>query len=289
MTTTAPLLTRTKGPDAPAHFKFEGIEAAPFEGRVFGVNVGTCNNLMCECSMAYLYFFPDMRVAEDNFAFAVPADTEARTTSKNISEGFSPEAAQLLEQHLTPEDWEALHQVRESRKAYEIEHLTLAEAAKLNYRFPDKDLAAMVAFMEVFPQCSWLEAQHQGKKVVALDLYCTNPSCHCTDIVCAFFETKDSEQPIFSIEYDYKKKRVNSDRTQDIGRHEAAAIIEQWREHHPELDQKLAHRNQLLRAIRSRSLLLPPVRTARRLAAPISRNAPCPCGSGKKYKHCCGA
>ena len=21
----------------------------------------------------------------------------------------------------------------------------------------------------------------------------------------------------------------------------------------------------------------------------ISRNAPCPCGSGKKYKHCCGA
>jgi preprotein translocase subunit SecA len=22
--------------------------------------------------------------------------------------------------------------------------------------------------------------------------------------------------------------------------------------------------------------------------APISRNAPCPCGSGKKYKHCHG-
>jgi len=25
------------------------------------------------------------------------------------------------------------------------------------------------------------------------------------------------------------------------------------------------------------------------LAAPVSRNAPCPCGSGKRYKHCCGA
>ncbi|MEE0110013.1 MAG: SEC-C metal-binding domain-containing protein [Oscillospiraceae bacterium] len=21
---------------------------------------------------------------------------------------------------------------------------------------------------------------------------------------------------------------------------------------------------------------------------PISRNSPCPCGSGKRYKHCCG-
>ncbi len=28
---------------------------------------------------------------------------------------------------------------------------------------------------------------------------------------------------------------------------------------------------------------------ARRTAARISRNAPCPCGSGKKYKRCCGA
>ncbi len=23
--------------------------------------------------------------------------------------------------------------------------------------------------------------------------------------------------------------------------------------------------------------------------APTNRNAPCPCGSGRKYKHCCGA
>lgn len=28
---------------------------------------------------------------------------------------------------------------------------------------------------------------------------------------------------------------------------------------------------------------------ARRAAPKISRNAPCPCGSGKKYKRCCGA
>ena len=29
--------------------------------------------------------------------------------------------------------------------------------------------------------------------------------------------------------------------------------------------------------------------TVARLAGPlIGRNAPCPCGSGKKHKHCCG-
>ena len=33
----------------------------------------------------------------------------------------------------------------------------------------------------------------------------------------------------------------------------------------------------------------PPLRLApdRRAGQPVSRNAPCPCGSGKKYKRCC--
>ena len=33
----------------------------------------------------------------------------------------------------------------------------------------------------------------------------------------------------------------------------------------------------------------PPMPTVRRSGAKIGRNQPCPCGSGKKYKHCCGA
>jgi uncharacterized protein len=29
--------------------------------------------------------------------------------------------------------------------------------------------------------------------------------------------------------------------------------------------------------------------TYRRIAPKVGRNDPCPCGSGKKFKHCCGA
>jgi preprotein translocase subunit SecA len=32
-----------------------------------------------------------------------------------------------------------------------------------------------------------------------------------------------------------------------------------------------------------------PVQTVRRATAKVGRNDPCPCGSGKKYKKCCGA
>ncbi|MCC7060055.1 MAG: SEC-C domain-containing protein, partial [Burkholderiaceae bacterium] len=31
------------------------------------------------------------------------------------------------------------------------------------------------------------------------------------------------------------------------------------------------------------------VRTMRREAPKVGRNDPCPCGSGRKYKACCGA
>ncbi len=37
------------------------------------------------------------------------------------------------------------------------------------------------------------------------------------------------------------------------------------------------------------NVLRAPVSTIRRLAPKPGRNDPCPCGSGKKYKHCCGA
>ncbi len=32
-----------------------------------------------------------------------------------------------------------------------------------------------------------------------------------------------------------------------------------------------------------------PGRTVKRSTAKVGRNDPCPCGSGKKYKKCCGA
>jgi uncharacterized protein YecA (UPF0149 family) len=31
------------------------------------------------------------------------------------------------------------------------------------------------------------------------------------------------------------------------------------------------------------------IKTVRRAEAKVGRNDPCPCGSGKKYKKCCGA
>ncbi len=286
---TASLLTRTNEPGAPAHFRFEGIEAAPFDNRQFGVLTDTCHNPLCDCHDIHLYFFPDLRVENDNCAFAACVDAVAGIAKQKKSDIHSPAAAQLLEQQLMPHDWAALQQIWRGLKATQIESLTLSEAAKIDFVFADDDLSSMVAFEKVFSGCLWFEVQHQGQSLVTIDLYCTNPTCKCTDSVWTFFSRNDPKHPVFSIEYDYQKSQVKGDRTTDISLDAAAALIEQVREKHPDLDQKLAHRNQLLRTMRNKSLLSHPKHPSRKRMASVSRNAPCPCGSGKKYKHCCGA
>ena len=46
---------------------------------------------------------------------------------------------------------------------------------------------------------------------------------------------------------------------------------------------------QLSRQVQAPSASFAPPPTVRRSASKVGRNQPCPCGSGKKYKHCCGA
>jgi hypothetical protein len=56
----------------------------------------------------------------------------------------------------------------------------------------------------------------------------------------------------------------------------------------PDLNSFLEKRHALLRRLRERSLATKPKpEPVPAKKAKIGRNEPCPCGSGKKYKHCC--
>jgi preprotein translocase subunit SecA len=68
---------------------------------------------------------------------------------------------------------------------------------------------------------------------------------------------------------------------------EGSSVIPQPRSREP---QKIAHRGaSSLPAGTARDNGTTTVQTIRRQGEKIGRNAPCPCGSGKKYKKCCGA
>lgn len=118
----------------------------------------------------------------------------------------------------------------------------------------------------------------------AEDLYCVNPTCSCNEAV-VVFATRDAPD-LGSIRVRLPKLDVVE---RDVKPGDAAALNRLWTafsKRHRHLADRLASRKKAMAALavthrRQR-------RPAASSGARIGRNQPCPCGSGKKYKRCCG-
>jgi hypothetical protein len=154
--------------------------------------------------------------------------------------------------------------------------------------------------------------EHGGTRYLVDDLYCPNPDCHCEDVHLAFFRCRQSEadgattvEECFRAIVSLEDGHVESVKCYQGTHGEASAVLRVWRDR-PDFDyflddfrwrygkvKEIAERNGPTRdAMRgpwgpSEEILSPPVE---RLSSPprVGRNDPCPCGSGKKYKKCCG-
>ena len=75
---------------------------------------------------------------------------------------------------------------------------------------------------------------------------------------------------------------------------DAQRLLKAWLEGHPGMIERFKEEYRAIKVIGRRSLKSssPSPRSIQRRmvqAKKIGRNAPCSCGSGKKYKNCCGA
>ena len=290
---TPSILTRTPSPEAHQHFLLKGIAEPPFDGRLFGILTSACENPMCRCQEIYLYGFPEARMESTNCTFAVRADLgthQVLAISSGTSQANEADAT-LLGEYLSPDDWAALASTWRGIKAAQIEEVTPEKAAELDFDFPSEP-SKMVIFMDVFPQCRPLNIAHGGQMLQAMDFYCTDPHCECTNIVLTCLRGVEKDKTNFSLGYNYQTGRLVRAQTTELPIAEAAALVKQMNEEWPEMNACLAHRNKVLRAMRLKYMRIKkPLRVERLLqgrGASIGRNAPCSCGSGKKYKHCCG-
>ena len=93
------------------------------------------------------------------------------------------------------------------------------------------------------------------------------------------------------LRYDYASQKVRPEGRWPSHAPPHAALLEAFKSASPGLDHELKIRHLLLQKIYLRAeLALAKKRTAVAAEPPrrkIGRNEPCPCGSGKKFKHCC--
>ena len=93
-------------------------------------------------------------------------------------------------------------------------------------------------------------------------------------------------KPTLTVFYDYRKASTHAPEYSGDSRISEQELMGSLKEAYTNLDSLLAQRHLVLKKLFRRTH----VRTESPKAnVKIGRNDPCPCGSGKKYKKCCGA
>ncbi len=122
----------------------------------------------------------------------------------------------------------------------------------------------------------------------AADMYCVAPGCDCGDVVVDFVpitprgaappgavRLPNSGEPTFEPEHERHRERLEQLWAAFVARH-------------PRFRDRLARRSAVMHSLAGK-IVAAPKRGVERTSPKVGRNDPCPCGSGKKFKKCCGA
>jgi len=252
-----------------------------------------CTDPMCDCGILYL-----KEVDKEN-GLIIPLnihDKRVISPEELYNTGERPDAeiqaiAKKIEGHFSEEDWQEMREIYTEQK---IEQIDQVNPNEVSYGFTIKDFedeGLMTSYLDIFP-CSPFTFEINDKQYLVTDTYCKNDICECREVHLSIFSfvdlTEDTVKEINTYEYDYKLKIGSF--TSSIKEEEAQKVIDNLFLEFPNLNKTLAKRNRVIRRIFKKAKK--DYWSTKNISNPegksISRNAPCPCGSGKKYKRCCG-
>lgn len=277
----------------------------------FRVRWQQCSNPDCDCTEVIFHF---AEVAQPGDAIAGPMRFAARVDPETWQEVEAPErpaaVAKFVREFLRdypPQERAAFQEA--SRKKTELRR-------RLREHRLDPQMVRegkLVAFREIVSERGSISSggascafrlEHEGTEYLVDDLYCPNPDCQCREVHLLFLRctpVKDPDDPIRVDDHFMAKLSLNGrsqiEERYRCTRSEAEAVVSAWRDRYANDLERLAWRYDKVKEIGRRSA---PRRSgvSQRYdflpeeTAPVGvragRNDPCPCGSGKKFKKCCG-
>jgi hypothetical protein len=220
------------------------------------------------------------------------AQCEIANFKKLKSDPASITVAKAITNEISKADWNKLWGFYLGAKRNLTEH---ADPDQIDAHFPPDVLAgdgSMVGYYEILPYAKPVEFTLGAQTWLLDDQHCVRANCSCQEAALSFFETSprcptqrywQRADPLHSVRVRYWTIEPLSGAKD--GRWSGQDFVDALREVLPDLDPVLAKRQALLRRLYRRALS----RKTIRLQAPKpGRNERCPCGSGKKYKKCCG-
>jgi hypothetical protein len=162
---------------------------------------------------------------------------------------------------------------------------------------PDSSDRKMVGFVDVFPCGQALDLTWNNEAWAVDEQYCVQPRCTCKDAVLSFLKLSNAsgnktasigDPP--ALRYNYISEASKPVSRGPSGSPSLNALLDALKREHPDLNSQLRLRHNIMQSLYLRQ-------NAERLKARLAamennpprtgRNDPCPCGSGRKYKHCC--
>lgn len=261
-------------------------ESGELADKQYAIQMKVCGNPACDCGYTELAFHSNEEEEEEVVA-KISANVHEKTLT--LQENVPPLSHSIMEtmiEGMQENDWENL-----ARGYYLYKNIISEDfdIEKVDVEFPEEVLRSttlMQMYLEYLPAAEQFYVEKDENTIILLDYYCINPTCDCTHL---YFEVVKEKKGKGIFWYDYKKRQVMKG-DNEVPDDEAKNLIQSLREKHEDFEGTIKKRHQNLRAlfmkyIQKNKMLRPSPATAK---TKISRNAPCPCGSGKKYKRCCG-
>lgn len=273
------------------------FEKGTYAGQHFRGELVPCRDVTCQCDAIYVHF------TGSDQAYDLRLDTYNQQADATGEDEPAQSFAASLTGEIAPEDWKALQQLYYVFKLAGTETLDPA-AITADFNENEVEEGVMVSYNELLPYGLQLAFGRGEIKYQADTSFCVRPNCGCTAMSLAFHAHQDGEylagieSPVISYDYATGKHSVKS-RGKNAP-HPPEELLQELKAHLPALDQVLKERHTRFKAMYRGYLNRKGIRASpRRLPAgtpaavpaarQVGRNEPCPCGSGKKFKKCCGA
>ena len=271
------------------------LEQGDFAGRRYCFETSICPNPVCQCARVTLRCSPEL-APQASAPLCLKMDLEKCEIANFAELNSDPESitvAKAIAKEISKADWDKLWGFYIGAKRYLTEH---TDPDQIDADFPPDVLAgegSMVGYYEILPYAKPVEFTLGAQTWLLDDQHCVRAKCSCQEAALSFFELRPSAQysalgsePTLCIRYAYDTGQIEPLSGAKGRRWSGQDFVDALREVLPDLNSVLAKRQALLRRLYRRALS----RKTIRLQAPKpGRNELCPCGSGKKYKKCCGA
>ena len=252
-----------------------------------------CSNPNCPCKDVYLYFYEaDGRSKKKLFRITLNYETWEMRSSETFASG--DDYPKMIIQFMSELNDEIKNWIL-SAKA----ELTEGDIIRSDIDYSDLKPSTLVYYSEIYSGAYYgqLIFQLDDVEYFVMDYYCPNPKCDCHDVFLTFHTLKNNkaDASLLGVRLSFKTGKYTV-------KEKSAAISKEAADR---LYRKLmgAFDGDGVKFFKARydkikkwgdEYLLPKLNISESFTAPvlkklkIGRNAPCPCGSGKKYKNCCG-